>query len=66
VSPEAPVASPCIEVCELDTARDVCTGCGRSLEEIAEWSRATNPRRREIRRLAQQRLATRNQNVPHG
>ncbi|MGH8504474.1 MAG: DUF1289 domain-containing protein [Stenotrophobium sp.] len=63
--PDPPVASPCIEVCKLDDA-NVCTGCGRSLDEIAEWSQAADLRRQEIRRLAQQRLATRNKNTTHG
>ncbi len=32
----------------MDEARDVCEGCWRTLAEIAEWSRASEPRRREI------------------
>ncbi|MEQ1439530.1 DUF1289 domain-containing protein [Fontimonas sp. SYSU GA230001] len=49
------VASPCIGVCALD-ARQVCTGCGRTLAEIAEWSSATPERKREIRRRAVTRM----------
>ena len=30
-------ASPCIKVCVLDTA-DRCTGCGRTIDEIARWA----------------------------
>ena len=30
--------SPCINVCVLDEHR-TCTGCRRSLEEIAQWGR---------------------------
>jgi predicted Fe-S protein YdhL (DUF1289 family) len=30
--------SPCINVCVLDEHRN-CTGCRRSLEEIAQWGR---------------------------
>lgn len=30
--------SPCINVCVLDERR-TCTGCRRSLEEIAQWGR---------------------------
>jgi predicted Fe-S protein YdhL (DUF1289 family) len=29
--------SPCIDVCNLNK-HDVCTGCKRTLEEIASWS----------------------------
>ena len=28
--------SPCIKVCALDAA-DRCTGCGRTIDEIARW-----------------------------
>jgi len=40
-------ASPCTGVCQLDAA-DICLGCGRSLAEIAAWSQADGPRRRQI------------------
>ncbi|MBU3058521.1 DUF1289 domain-containing protein [Pseudomonas indica] len=50
------MASPCRRVCCLDT-RDVCLGCGRTLEEILEWGRADNVRRREICAQAHARLA---------
>jgi predicted Fe-S protein YdhL (DUF1289 family) len=46
---EVPVASPCVDVCRLD-AQGLCVGCRRTLEEIAEWSRASEARRREILR----------------
>ena len=29
-------ASPCNQVCTLDD-RDVCLGCGRTIDEIAAW-----------------------------
>jgi len=31
-------ASPCLNICVLDTARN-CIGCGRTLDEIARWGR---------------------------
>ena len=34
---EADVASPCISVCVLDAGRRYCTGCYRTLDEIAGW-----------------------------
>jgi uncharacterized protein len=46
---EVPVASPCVDICRLD-AQGLCVGCRRTLEEIAEWSRASEARRREILR----------------
>ncbi|HKY92833.1 MAG TPA: DUF1289 domain-containing protein [Nevskiaceae bacterium] len=45
--PGDPAASPCIGICRLDE-RSVCVGCGRTIDEIAEWSRATEARRRVI------------------
>jgi len=32
------VASPCISVCVMDAASGFCTGCLRTLDEIAAWS----------------------------
>jgi uncharacterized protein len=44
---DAPVLSPCIDICRLD-AQGLCIGCRRTIAEISEWSRATEARRREI------------------
>lgn len=52
------VASPCIGICQLDTASE-CLGCGRLIGEIIEWPRAAETRRRDIVRLAAQRQAVR-------
>jgi uncharacterized protein len=41
------VPSPCIDVCKLD-AQGLCIGCRRTIGEIAEWSQASDTRRREI------------------
>ena len=49
------VPSPCTEVCWLDAA-GICIGCGRSGGEIAEWTRADNERRLQIRAAASGRL----------
>jgi predicted Fe-S protein YdhL (DUF1289 family) len=50
-----PVASPCVGICQLD-ARSVCIGCSRTLREIAEWSAASEARRREIVEAARHRM----------
>jgi uncharacterized protein len=52
------VESPCIKVCVLD-ANSVCLGCGRSLEEIASWSRLSADEQREICVKAAQRRQSR-------
>jgi predicted Fe-S protein YdhL (DUF1289 family) len=46
---DVPVASPCVDICRLD-AQGLCIGCRRTIDEIAEWSRASEERRREILR----------------
>lgn len=48
------VESPCIKVCVLD-ARNVCVGCGRSLDEIASWSRLSVDEQRIVCERAAQR-----------
>jgi predicted Fe-S protein YdhL (DUF1289 family) len=35
--PPGPPLSPCIRVCVLDEARRTCTGCRRTVGEIARW-----------------------------
>jgi predicted Fe-S protein YdhL (DUF1289 family) len=44
---DAGVPSPCVDICRLD-ARGLCIGCRRTIEEICEWPRASEARRREI------------------
>lgn len=56
-SVEAPVASPCINVCRMDQASGLCLGCARSLNEIASWSRADNAERQRIKDELPQRRA---------
>ena len=33
----AGIDTPCIKVCVMSPATGLCTGCGRTLEEIARW-----------------------------
>jgi len=35
------VPSPCISVCRMDAATGLCEGCYRTLDEIAQWSGAS-------------------------
>jgi uncharacterized protein len=44
----ANIASPCINVCDLDKTGQYCIGCGRSLDEIAGWALASDDERRTI------------------
>lgn len=48
--------SPCISVCVLDPQSELCEGCGRSLDEISQWSRMTEEQRRAVMNRLPQRL----------
>ncbi|WP_422561275.1 DUF1289 domain-containing protein [Parvibaculum sedimenti] len=52
-----PVSTPCINVCAIDARSGLCTGCARSLEEIARWSRLTERERRAVMETLPARLA---------
>ena len=32
------MCSPCIRVCSFNSERGYCMGCGRTIEEIEDWS----------------------------
>ena len=38
IDPEVP--SPCISVCQMNPATGLCSGCHRTVEEIAGWGQA--------------------------
>jgi uncharacterized protein len=31
------IPSPCISVCQIDSATDACLGCRRTVDEIRDW-----------------------------
>ena len=45
---ELEVASPCVDVCHMDSASGYCEGCLRSLDEIASWSKYTASEKRAV------------------
>lgn len=47
-------ASPCVSVCALNED-DVCLGCYRSAEEIADWFMASEAEKRAILDRARER-----------
>ncbi|MFZ2989439.1 DUF1289 domain-containing protein [Ideonella sp.] len=52
------VASPCIGICQIDPRHGWCTGCLRTLDEIATWSRLdANGQRAVLALLPPRRLA---------
>ena len=40
--------TPCIRICVLDPVRQFCRGCGRTLDEIAEWENMGDEARRRV------------------
>ena len=42
------IESPCIKVCVIAPAARICTGCLRTLDEIAGWGRMSPEERRVI------------------
>ena len=50
--------SPCVKICSIDPATKRCTGCLRTLEEIAAWSRMDDAGKRDVWALIEQRLET--------
>lgn len=50
------ILSPCIKLCTLDPAAGICTGCGRTLDEIGRWLTFTDSERRAIMAALSARL----------
>jgi len=44
----APVPSPCVNICRIAPATNVCLGCRRTLDEIAAWSRLDDAAKRAV------------------
>ena len=42
------IDSPCVKVCVIHPASRLCTGCLRTIDEIAAWSRMTPQARRAV------------------
>jgi len=42
------IESPCVNICVLHPEERICTGCYRTGEEIARWSRLSPEERRTI------------------
>ncbi len=39
------VQSPCVKICVVHPTERICTGCLRTIDEIAQWSRMCNETR---------------------
>ena len=47
MSPQGEPASPCVDICVLNE-EDICAGCYRSAQEIAEWGQSDVSAKRRI------------------
>ncbi|MCR5865563.1 DUF1289 domain-containing protein [Aquincola sp. J276] len=56
-APATAVASPCINVCQMHASTGWCIGCGRTLDEIAAWSRLDDGGKRAVWTLLPPRMA---------
>jgi predicted Fe-S protein YdhL (DUF1289 family) len=42
------IPTPCTKVCVIDAASGLCRGCGRTIDEIAQWTALPDETRRTI------------------
>ena len=52
------VASPCIGVCTVDRARNICIGCLRTLQEIGAWRGMSLEQKRAVVAACEDRAKT--------
>jgi predicted Fe-S protein YdhL (DUF1289 family) len=52
------IASPCVLVCSIDMASGYCFGCGRTREEIGNWTLFSDAERAALMQLLPARLET--------
>ena len=52
------VASPCVNVCQIDPQTGYCMGCMRTIDEIADWLEMTNEEKQQVLDRLEQRKAT--------
>ena len=42
------IDSPCIDICTIDPNNGECIGCGRTLDEINNWTNFDNLKKNQI------------------
>ena len=42
------IDSPCIDICTIDPYSGECIGCGRTLDEINNWTNFYNLKKKQI------------------
>ncbi len=51
------VPSPCISICQMSPKSGLCTGCLRTIDEIANWSTLDDKEKLVILKLVEDRTA---------
>jgi len=52
------VASPCVNICQMNPETGYCIGCMRTIDEIADWLEMTNMEKGQVlNRLEERRKA---------
>ena len=60
----AKVDSPCVGICQLDLASDLCVGCFRTRDEVAVWGAASDEVKHEIlAKTRERRIASKERNL---
>ena len=50
------ISTPCIKLCVIEPSPRLCIGCGRSIDEISQWSGLTEPERLNIMATLPERM----------
>jgi len=56
-----PISSPCVRNCCLDE-KDICLGCGRTVQEVIDWGEADDKTRLQILMASKKRMIEREAN----
>ena len=40
--------TPCVAVCQFDAHTNICKGCGRTRQQVAEWSTYSDDKRLDM------------------
>ena len=51
------IESPCILVCVIEPASGHCYGCGRTRDEITDWSNYSNQQRSDLMPVLPERVS---------
>jgi predicted Fe-S protein YdhL (DUF1289 family) len=49
------LVSPCTGVCRIDPKGELCLGCKRTLDEIADWPILSNAEKRAVLKALEER-----------